>query len=151
MRLLKSDNFEAEAKRTEQRNAQPFRVGVPAPEHRATIYFDAACGMCSAGAMRMQRVLGKRGFTLAPLQDEGVAGIFGFDPGTVPDDMKLLAADGRKYSGADAFVFISRYVWWAWPFWLLSLIPGMKHVLRFGYRQIASRRQKISGACRLDF
>jgi hypothetical protein len=63
--------------------------------------------------------------------------------------MKLRTRDGAIVGGADAFVYISRHIWWAWPFWLLSTVPGAIRVMRKVYARIARNRHRISAACRI--
>lgn len=63
---------------------------------------------------------------------------------TTPDEMKVVTAAGDVLGGADAVVHLARQIWWAWPLWLVSYVPGMVPVLRWGYRQVAQRRH-----CRL--
>lgn len=114
-----------------------------------TIYFDGACGMCTAGAQRMQRIVGKRGFALVPLQEPGVAEMLGLAPGEVPDEMKLRTQDGAILGGVDALLYISRRVWWMLPLWVISFVPGATWLLRAVYRRIAQNRYRMSGTCRI--
>jgi predicted DCC family thiol-disulfide oxidoreductase YuxK len=116
---------------------------------RDTIYFDASCGMCQAGVTRFERLLRRRRFTLEPLQSPGVAQMLGLDDGQVPDEIKLKSHDGAILGGADAMVYIARRIWWAWPVWLASKIPGVMMILRRGYRRVARHRHHISTACRI--
>jgi formate-dependent nitrite reductase membrane component NrfD len=37
-------------------------------------------------------------------------------------------------------VFLARYIWWLWPLWLISIIPGMMIPIRASYRFIARNR-----------
>jgi predicted DCC family thiol-disulfide oxidoreductase YuxK len=94
-------------------------------------------------------MLEKRGFVFEPLQSAGAAEILGLREGEVPDEMKLQTRDGGILGGADAMLYICRRIWWAWPLWLISKLPGAMPVFRFAYRLFARNRQKISGACRL--
>src|SRR4051812_10913810 len=114
-----------------------------------TIYFDGACGMCTAGAQRMQRVLAKRGFALVSLQEPGVAEMLGLSPDEVPDEMKLRTPNGTILGGVDAVLYISRRVWWLMPLWLVSFVPRAKWTLQAMYRRIAQNRDRIGGACRI--
>jgi predicted DCC family thiol-disulfide oxidoreductase YuxK len=149
MRLLHPDNLEA------QRKAPPFRAGesdAPLREIRSengSIYFDASCGMCSAGVRRFERIVGKHGFVFEPLQSPGVSEMLGLQPGEIPDDMKLRTPAGTILGGADAFVHISRHIWWAWPFFLVSKLPGAMWVMRKVYARIARNRHRISAACKI--
>jgi predicted DCC family thiol-disulfide oxidoreductase YuxK len=113
-----------------------------------TIYYDASCGVCSAGVRRSKRLLEKRGFVFEPLQGEGVAQMLGLLDGEIPDEMKLRTRGGQILGGADALLCIARRIWWAWPAWLVLRVPGAMPVFRAGYRLFARNRRRISGACR---
>lgn len=61
--------------------------------------------------------------------------------------MILELPDGRELGGANAAVVLMRYVWWLWPLWLLSRLPGMMPLFRAGYRHIAKHRRCATGTC----
>jgi len=61
--------------------------------------------------------------------------------------MRLLLPDGKVFGGADAVVQLSRRFWWAWLFYLIGRMPGVKARLRVAYRWIARRRGCNSGNC----
>ena len=65
------------------------------------------------------------------------------------DEMKFLTRDGRIFGGADAIIQITKYIWWAWPFYLVAQIPGAKPLLRHAYRILAANRHCIAGKCRV--
>jgi predicted DCC family thiol-disulfide oxidoreductase YuxK len=114
-----------------------------------TIYFDASCGLCSASARKLRRFVCPHGFELVPLQDADAIKVPGLAPGEVPDEMKLRTSDGNVFGGADAIVCVARQIWWAWPVWLVSRIPGAMPVIRVLYRRLADNRHRISGVCRV--
>ena len=91
-----------------------------------TISFDETCGVCSAGVRRTQRLLQSRGFIYEPLQSPGVAEMFGFAPGEVPDEMKLRTTRGELLGGIDAILYICQRIWWAWPIWLISKVQARR-------------------------
>ncbi len=111
------------------------------------VFFDAQCAFCIAWARRFGPVLEPRGFALAPLQDPRVQALLGLPPEQLFLEMRVLTADGRQYGGADAFIFLARHVWWAWPLYALAKVPGVRGVLRAGYRWVAARRRCASAAC----
>jgi predicted DCC family thiol-disulfide oxidoreductase YuxK len=114
-----------------------------------TLFYDATCGLCSAGERRLGRIVERRGFRIVPLQEPWAADLLGLAPGEVPDEMKLRTADGRVLGGVDAFVHVSRFVWWAWPVYALARVPGVRPLLRRAYARLARNRHRISGACAL--
>ena len=61
--------------------------------------------------------------------------------------MHLLRADGRVFSGVDAFGVLCRSVWWLWPIGMLLLVPGLRDVARAAYDWFARNRYCIGGAC----
>jgi len=63
--------------------------------------------------------------------------------------MKLSLPNGRLLGGVAAWGHICRYVWWAFPFHLLMLVPPMRLVAEAVYRQIARNRNRISTSCGL--
>jgi alginate O-acetyltransferase complex protein AlgI len=115
-----------------------------------TIYFDAACGLCSAGERRFTRLLARRGYRLVPLQDPGAVALFGETPMQHNGEMQLRTAGGRTLGGADALVEISRSIWWARPLYVVARVPGAMPVLRAVYRVVARNRMGVSRVCRLE-
>jgi hypothetical protein len=63
--------------------------------------------------------------------------------------MRVRTADQRDFGGADAIIFLSRFVWWTMPLFLLSKVPGARSFLQRVYREIAARRSCDGGACGL--
>jgi len=104
------------------------------------VFFDADCPFCTRIARRMLPVLEPRGFGLAALQDPRAQALLGLSGEVLLQEMWLLTSDGRQYGGADAFIEIARRVWWAWPFYALSSVPGMRSLMRAIYRKVAARR-----------
>jgi predicted DCC family thiol-disulfide oxidoreductase YuxK len=131
------------------RMEQPENLTHMPNDRPGTIYFDAACGMCSAAARRMQRVFGPRGFAVIPLQSEEATERLGLDPLSIPGEIKLRTRDGRILGGADAFVELSRFVWWMFPIRMIAGLPPGLWLMKCVYAWIARRRHRISAACRL--
>jgi hypothetical protein len=42
---------------------------------------------------------------------------------------------------------IARRIWWAWPLWALSRVPGAMPLLTAAYRWIARNRHCLNGGC----
>lgn len=98
-----------------------------------TVLYDGECAMCSALVEHFGPILKRRGFALATLKAKNMP----------LHEMAILAQDGRVLGGADAIVYLSRFVWWAWPLSIISKLPGVMQVLRAAYRWIAFRRHRI--------
>jgi predicted DCC family thiol-disulfide oxidoreductase YuxK len=71
----------------------------------------------------------------------------GLDDKALMEEMKLLTEEGKVFGGADALLRIARGIWWAWPLFALSLLPGVRPSLRFVYRRVAQNRYCIAGSC----
>jgi predicted DCC family thiol-disulfide oxidoreductase YuxK len=111
------------------------------------VLYDGECRFCSGTAARFTPMLRSHQFDLAPLQTPWVQQRLGLHPDESLTEMKLLAADGLIYGGADAFVQIARRIWWTWPLYAVSLIPGVRILLRAIYQWIAARRNCADGIC----
>lgn len=59
------------------------------------------------------------------------------------DEMKLRFPSGKTLGGADAAIYLARRVWWAWPVWALSRLPGAMRVMRRVYRRVAASRSCV--------
>ncbi len=113
------------------------------------IFFDAGCGMCSAGARRWQATVERAGFELIQLQDPRASEILGLAPGELPGEIKLRTRDGQIIGGVDAFAYVARYVWWAFPLHLWMAVSPVRELAKTAYLPIARNRQRISGVCGL--
>jgi predicted DCC family thiol-disulfide oxidoreductase YuxK len=98
------------------------------------VFYDAECRFCTSWARRGERWFSKRGFRFAPLSEPA-------------DEMKLVTNKGQTIGGAHAIVYLARRVWWGWPLWAASRVPGVMRLLDYGYRQFAIRRYCLHGAC----
>ncbi len=116
---------------------------------RGTLFFDAGCGLCSEGARRWEKMVGHRGFEVVPLQDPRAWAALNLEPGVLPREIKLQTRDGKILGGVEAFAYVARYIWWAFPFHLLMAIPLMRDLTIELYKPIARNRLKISSACGL--
>ena len=64
-----------------------------------------------------------------------------FQPLPAPaEEMKVVTAAGETMGGAAALVYLARRLWWTWPLWAISRLPGMMGLLAHGYRKLARRR-----------
>ncbi len=130
------------------------------------VFYDSECDFCIGWMRRMERALIRRGFVLAPLQArerrrpagevlpktetrQRDAGAPGKIPAPVFTEMILELPDGRELGGADAVIFLAQHVWWLWPLWLFSQVPGAMPIFRTVYRRIAAKRHCAAGACSL--
>ena len=64
-------------------------------------------------------------------------------------DIRLLGVDGSLLSGADVYRHLMRRIWWAYPLFLLSKLPGLSQGFDWAYRTFARHRMRISTSCGL--
>lgn len=116
---------------------------------RGWLFFDRDCPVCSALARRFRPTLELRGFGLAALQDPRVQALLHLPPSELLREMRVVTADGNVFGGASAIVYLARQIWWAWPLYAASHIPGAKPILDAGYRWFADHRTCVAGQCAL--
>ncbi|HEY5912446.1 MAG TPA: DUF393 domain-containing protein [Verrucomicrobiae bacterium] len=111
------------------------------------IYFDGDCRFCTAHRQRWGKIFERRGFVWVPLQTPGTAERLGITEAQLQAEMWLQLADGRKFSGINAWSVPMRRVWWLWPLGVVLAVPGFNAVGRALYRWLAKHRHCIGGAC----
>lgn len=108
---------------------------------RGWLLFDADCSFCAGIVLRLGRSIRRRGFALTPLQAPWVKARMGIETDEeLLREMRLLTADGEIIAGAAAAAHIARRIWWGWPLWAVSRLPGTMPLLDSLYRAIAARR-----------
>jgi predicted DCC family thiol-disulfide oxidoreductase YuxK len=105
------------------------------------VCYDGECAFCLRWLRRVERPLLRAGFQFAPLQTDWVKAHLNLSDEDALTEMRLLRTGVPSLGGADAAVVLMRHVWWLWPLWLLSRIPGAMPVFRATYRHIAVNRQ----------
>ena len=116
---------------------------------RGVVLYDGQCGFCSRWVRFWASTLERRGFTIASLDEPWVAGKINMSREDLVSDIRLLTPDGQLISGANVYLFVTRKIWWAWPFYALFSLPGFNRLIHFCYRWFARHRHHISHACRL--
>jgi predicted DCC family thiol-disulfide oxidoreductase YuxK len=116
----------------------------------AAVFYDAQCTFCVKTARRFERVLARRRLELMPLQTPGACASFGIRDDRLLDEMRLRLQDGTVFGGANAVVEIARRIWWAWPLWALSRLPGAMWPMRAAYRWVANHRSCADGVCEVN-
>jgi predicted DCC family thiol-disulfide oxidoreductase YuxK len=130
-------------------------VNAAIPKHtteaaQGWVLYDGECPLCLKAVARFTPLLRRHHFDLAPLQMPWVQQRFGLKPNEPLAEMKLLAGDETIYGGADALTQIARRIWWAWPLFAVTQIPGAMILLRAVYRWIATNRTCVGNVCRLS-
>jgi predicted DCC family thiol-disulfide oxidoreductase YuxK len=116
---------------------------------RGWVLYDGQCAFCTGWMARIGGILRRRGFVPEALQSPWVGERLGLPPGELLRDIRLLLKDGRLISGADAYLYIMRRIWWVCPLGLLFALPGLKFLFAAAYRKFARNRYCIGGTCAL--
>jgi predicted DCC family thiol-disulfide oxidoreductase YuxK len=113
------------------------------------ILYDGGCGFCFRWVHFWERTVEARGFALKDLQSAYEDGVLQISQETLLDDIRVLLRSGKMQSGADAYLYVARRIWWAWPFCAVFQLPVLNGVLWWGYRWFNRNRYRISRHCRL--
>jgi predicted DCC family thiol-disulfide oxidoreductase YuxK len=116
---------------------------------RGIVLYDGQCGFCSRWVRYWAGTLERQGFAIASLDEPWVAEKMNTPREELLTDIRLLTADGQLISGADVYLYVTRRIWWAWPFYAFFSLPGFNRLIHLGYRWFARNRYHISHACRL--
>jgi len=113
------------------------------------ILYDSGCGFCFRWVHMWKQVVGRRGFALKDLQAASADGSLPISQENLLDDIRVLTRSGTLESGANAYLYVARRIWWAWPFYFIFRLPGFNSVLWLGYRWFNRNRYRISRHCLL--
>ncbi len=116
---------------------------------KAWVLYDADCRVCASLARRFEKLLAHRGFELLPLQTPWVREKLSVSNTDMLAEMRLMFPDGKSVGGADAVLCLARQIWWAWPLWAISRLPGVTLILNLTYRRLATHRHCFNGACKI--
>lgn len=124
------------------------RTGMTLPS-QGWILYDGGCGFCYRWVHMWEKVVERRGFAVKDLQSAEAQGMLQIPQENLLDDIRVLTPDGKSISGADAYLFVARQIWWAWPFYAVFSLPGFHWLLWRGYRWFNRNRYRIAGTCPL--
>ncbi len=113
------------------------------------ILYDGGCGFCFRWVHFWKKVVERRGFAIKDLQSASADGSLQIPQENLLDDIQVLTRTGKLESGADAYLHVSRQIWWAWPFYIIFSLPGFNSMLWWGYRWFNRNRYRISRHCPL--
>ena len=108
------------------------------------ILYDGECSFCFRWVHLWEGAVRKRGFALKDLQSALADGTLQVSQENLLDDIRVLTCDGRIVAGADAYLYVARRIWWAWPFYAVFSLPGFNRILWWGYRTFARNRYCVS-------
>ena len=111
------------------------------------VCYDGECAFCLRWIRRIEPPLQLRGFGFVPLQTQWVKDRLCITEVALREEMKLLLPDQQVIGGANAWVILARHIWWLWPLWLVSHIPGTMPIIRACYRLIARNRHCSTDGC----
>jgi len=111
------------------------------------LLYDSDCAVCTRLANFWIPTFVRLGLFVAPLQSPGVSERIGLDQSELLRDLRLLESNGTLHSGPDAYRFVMRRLWWAYPLYLLSMIPGLHKLFDAAYRTFARNRRMLSSSC----
>jgi predicted DCC family thiol-disulfide oxidoreductase YuxK len=113
------------------------------------VLYDGGCGFCFRWVHLWEKVIERRDFALKDLQSAWEDGSLQISQQNLLDDIRVLTRTGELKSGADAYLFVARTIWWAWPFYAAFSLPGFNSVLWGGYRWFNRNRYRVSRHCPL--
>lgn len=113
------------------------------------ILYDGGCGFCFRWVYFWKKVVEPRGFAIKDLQSASAEGILQIPQENLLDDIRVLTRSGKLESGAAAYLYVTRRIWWAWPFYAIFSLPGFNWLLWRGYRWFNRNRYRISHHCPL--
>jgi predicted DCC family thiol-disulfide oxidoreductase YuxK len=126
--------------------ADPKSTALP---REGWILYDGGCGFCYRWVNFWKNVVARRGFGIKDLQSASSDGTLRIAKENLLDDIRVLTRDGKLESGADAYLYMARRIWWAWPFYAIFSLPGLNSLLWWGYRSFNRNRYRISRHCPL--
>ena len=113
------------------------------------VLYDGQCGICSRWAQYWAPMLRRHGFEIGSLDESWVAEKLQMLREDLLTDIRLLTTDGQLISGAEVYLYVTRRIWWAWPFYAIFSLPGFHWMIHAGYRWFARNRHHVSHACGL--
>jgi predicted DCC family thiol-disulfide oxidoreductase YuxK len=117
---------------------------------RGWLFFDGDCRFCTRIARRLAPSLGRRGLSVAPLQDPRVGALLGVSRRELLTELRFLRSDGTQAGGARAVLAVAREFWWGRPLVWLSTLPGAMRLFDAGYQFVAARRGCVSRVCSVE-
>lgn len=113
------------------------------------VLYDDSCGFCRRWVPFWRLTLKKRGFEIAPLQSTWVRERLKTSESDLLADLRILLRNGEQVRGANVYRYVMKRIWWAYPFYLLSITPLFRRAFDWSYRAFANNRFRFSRACGL--
>jgi predicted metal-dependent hydrolase/predicted DCC family thiol-disulfide oxidoreductase YuxK len=125
------------------------RLSLLPAQNSGWIFYDGDCSFCVNSVRRFERMLKRSGFVPVQFQNSWACVRLDLKPDSELTEMIVLTLDGQKFGGADGIAQIARRIWWAWPLFVISQIPGIYFIFRAIYRRVAANRHCLGGACQI--
>lgn len=116
---------------------------------RGWVLYDGPCGFCSRWVPHWAGVLDRAGFAIDTLQAQWVHERLHLSPEDLVADIRLILVNGDTRRGADVYRYVMQRIWWAWPIYVLTTVPGLRQVFDGAYRRFADNRYWISRTCHM--
>jgi predicted DCC family thiol-disulfide oxidoreductase YuxK len=113
------------------------------------VLYDGSCGFCARWVPFWGSTLQRLHLGSAPLQADWVRSRLGATDEDLLSDLRLLLREGAQLRGPDVYRYVFKRLWWAWPVYVLSIIPIGRQVFDWAYRTFARNRYRVSQACGL--
>lgn len=113
------------------------------------VLYDGNCGVCKLLIEKWRPVITSCGYKIAPLQSDWVKGKISLSDEELVKDILLITVDDKLIRGADVYREVMKQVWWLYPFYLISIIPGLNYIFNWSYRIFNLNRHRISSSCKL--
>lgn len=114
---------------------------------RGIVCYDGECSLCTNLIGRWGHRLRRAGFRLAPLQLPAIQRRLGLT--RVPDEMKLITADGTIIGGADAVVAIAEGLGLSHDLAVGARSPLVGPLIRQLYAVVAKHRGCSGAVCQI--
>jgi len=112
------------------------------------VLYDGMCGFCSWWIPFWEKQINNTGYDIAILQENWVKENLKLEE-PVNKDIILLFKDGKTLTGADAYIFGMKTVWWSMPAGYILDLPGFRQITWLFYRLFNRNRFLVSKVCRL--
>jgi predicted DCC family thiol-disulfide oxidoreductase YuxK len=113
------------------------------------ILYDGACGFCLLWVHLWKKTVERHGFAIKDLQSAAADSKLRLPPENLLDDVRVLTPSGKLESGAGAYLYVARKIWWAWPIYAVFRLPGFNWMMQRTYGWFNRNRYRFSRACAL--
>jgi predicted DCC family thiol-disulfide oxidoreductase YuxK len=111
-----------------------------------TVLYDDSCGFCRRWIPFWAKVLNRHHFDIATLQSPWTRAQLDLNEDVLAD-LRLLLPDGGQIQGADVYRHVMRRIWWAYPLYMLAILPVLRELFDWSYRTFARNRYRFSATC----